>query len=175
MIEVRRASKDDLPACLAMTARFHGASPVAEGIIPRRRANANNSCSGKVAGGAAGVAEFRKIRRTLRSRSGKNVRLVRFPRVVDCFGPQRLGRMAGVLAGAVYVSRKIRRKFSPRAVEGVSWTGELVHISLSGQYRGAAGPDGSGVSLAGSGSGDGVAKRSRHGFAGTAFRGGLVG
>ncbi len=29
MIEVRRASADDLPACLAMTARFHAASPVA--------------------------------------------------------------------------------------------------------------------------------------------------
>ena len=54
MIEVRRASKDDLPACLAMTARFHAASPVAE-VAPFDRDGMAATLHGMFANPRAGV------------------------------------------------------------------------------------------------------------------------
>ena len=100
---------------------------------PELGGNANNSWRGKGLGEFARMAEFRKNRRTLRSRAGKNAGPVRFLQPVDCFQSQGLGRMFRVIAGVFYVGRKIRRKFCPRAVESVPWTSQLVHLSLSGR------------------------------------------
>jgi GNAT superfamily N-acetyltransferase len=54
VIEIRRASKNELSACLAMTARFHAASPVAE-VAPFDRDGMAVTLHGMFANPRAGV------------------------------------------------------------------------------------------------------------------------
>lgn len=54
MVEARRATVDDLPACLDMTARFHAASPIAS-VAPFDRDGMAATLRGMLANPRAGV------------------------------------------------------------------------------------------------------------------------